>query len=400
MTTTNKIELPSTYTQDAISRDLDIGTEVKCTKRLTTMEVTREQLKELRSDADYYSTEWRYMGKTFMGLGMSAKAALKRIDAALADWPEDPDPDPQGSDDNETTTGEDTMKRNDTTKREPSDWVKEMTDAERHQESKNFARKLSRNLKKAGHDRAVNPRATTFGIKADQPGFYVKANGLGATYVYAMVYLTDHSVMIDPLKETLEGMNYLVKDRSTSMGHQALEVSAPKYWAKEATAADEIEDLKKATKERLQAELEKTPTKAAPKVTQEELDADVCGDVPDDAWDHQEAAPEDLERPQADEDPQGDGIPAPQPTEADLDALRGMVDAAEADARTAWDTNNRNAEDLQKAEDKLALKEAVLTLNRKRVQGLMNANHRLEKRVEALQNELAELKATQAEEAK
>jgi hypothetical protein len=34
---------------------------------------------DLLSDADYYSTEWRQMDKSFFGLGMSAKATKKVV---------------------------------------------------------------------------------------------------------------------------------------------------------------------------------------------------------------------------------------------------------------------------------------------------------------------------------
>jgi hypothetical protein len=66
-----------------------VANVVKVTKNTFTVLLTMEDILELHSDADYYRTEWKYMGcfgtegNEYFGLGMSAKATVKRIDKWL-----------------------------------------------------------------------------------------------------------------------------------------------------------------------------------------------------------------------------------------------------------------------------------------------------------------------------
>ena len=57
-TTTITVKLGNVWCDDALDRELDIGTVVRRTKRLTTLEMTPEQLAEAISAADY--DEWAF----------------------------------------------------------------------------------------------------------------------------------------------------------------------------------------------------------------------------------------------------------------------------------------------------------------------------------------------------
>jgi len=50
-----RLTLPRKYTQDAMERDLDIGTVIQWNKHTIVFDCTREQIAELHSDATYYS---------------------------------------------------------------------------------------------------------------------------------------------------------------------------------------------------------------------------------------------------------------------------------------------------------------------------------------------------------
>lgn len=77
---------PCIWAEDAISRDLDIGTVVRETTRTVHLEQTREQIEESLSDALYYSSEWKHMdmGRFGRRLGASATRAAARAKKALA----------------------------------------------------------------------------------------------------------------------------------------------------------------------------------------------------------------------------------------------------------------------------------------------------------------------------
>ena len=74
-----RYKVPATFYLDHVSRDLPGGTVIKSTKTYVLVELTEEERRELLSDASYYSTDWKYMGREFMGLGKSAAATVRAL---------------------------------------------------------------------------------------------------------------------------------------------------------------------------------------------------------------------------------------------------------------------------------------------------------------------------------
>ncbi len=71
--------LPRTFYDDHVDRDLPGGRIIKTTQRQVTVALTQPELAELKSDAEYYASEWRHMGPAYRHLGQSAKATVTAI---------------------------------------------------------------------------------------------------------------------------------------------------------------------------------------------------------------------------------------------------------------------------------------------------------------------------------
>ena len=72
------IQLPAKWCDDALARELEIGVEISRNKRYITMRMSKAELAEAISDADYYATTYG-LDEDLLGLRRSAKAALKRL---------------------------------------------------------------------------------------------------------------------------------------------------------------------------------------------------------------------------------------------------------------------------------------------------------------------------------
>jgi len=84
-TTTVTLDLPPTFYDDHVSRDLPAGTEIKRTQRYVRVELTREAYDDLLSDARHYSEpdpSWtiRYDAH-LLAISRSARATVKRLEA-------------------------------------------------------------------------------------------------------------------------------------------------------------------------------------------------------------------------------------------------------------------------------------------------------------------------------
>ena len=85
MTKTYELKIPQRFFDDHASRGCVIYSgEKDCyliqkSKTFYLVHLTEEDAIDLLSDADYYSTEWTQMDKSFFGVGMSAKATKKIV---------------------------------------------------------------------------------------------------------------------------------------------------------------------------------------------------------------------------------------------------------------------------------------------------------------------------------
>ena len=79
--TTLTYELPARFFEDHESRGLFNGRVDRRTKSTVTVAMTVLGFDEMLSDARFYSTEWRHMGPEYMGLGSSARATVRRLEA-------------------------------------------------------------------------------------------------------------------------------------------------------------------------------------------------------------------------------------------------------------------------------------------------------------------------------
>jgi hypothetical protein len=75
------VTVPPVFYADHVTRDLPAGRVVKQTKRAVTVELTADELAELRSDAEHYAHSMADAGFEGRGLIASAKATLKALDA-------------------------------------------------------------------------------------------------------------------------------------------------------------------------------------------------------------------------------------------------------------------------------------------------------------------------------
>ncbi len=89
---TTNVTLSAIWVDDARSRDLDIGTEIRRSPsgRMVTLAMTDAQIAEGLSDARYYSTEWVHMahpgdGGEFRRLGGLAATVARRLARIAAD---------------------------------------------------------------------------------------------------------------------------------------------------------------------------------------------------------------------------------------------------------------------------------------------------------------------------
>jgi hypothetical protein len=77
---TVQVTVPPTFYDDHVARDLPAGVEVKRTSRGVVVDLTPDELAELRSDAVHYSNAVRDMGSDFIGLQSSARATVRALD--------------------------------------------------------------------------------------------------------------------------------------------------------------------------------------------------------------------------------------------------------------------------------------------------------------------------------
>jgi hypothetical protein len=80
------VELPPRFYDDHVSRELPAGTEIHRTARLVTVELSREDYAELRSDAEHYAggRASGFDDPDLFGLVSSARATLRRLPTQ---WP-------------------------------------------------------------------------------------------------------------------------------------------------------------------------------------------------------------------------------------------------------------------------------------------------------------------------
>jgi len=79
--TLTRVTIPARFWDDHRARDCNrAGIEVGRTTSRVTITLDEHGIAELVSDAQYYATEWRYMGRQFIGLGRSAAATLAALD--------------------------------------------------------------------------------------------------------------------------------------------------------------------------------------------------------------------------------------------------------------------------------------------------------------------------------
>lgn len=74
------LRLPPRFYADHVSRDLPAGTVVRRTKTGVYVELTEDEVAEIRSDADYYATAGDAFDTDLRGLVASAKATVRAID--------------------------------------------------------------------------------------------------------------------------------------------------------------------------------------------------------------------------------------------------------------------------------------------------------------------------------
>lgn len=74
-----QVKLPPAFYWDHRFRDLPSGEVVKETSRYVLVNLTPDELAEIESDASYYATEGKYMGRHLQGIVSSARATLRRI---------------------------------------------------------------------------------------------------------------------------------------------------------------------------------------------------------------------------------------------------------------------------------------------------------------------------------
>jgi hypothetical protein len=85
MTTTFTLKVPTRFLDDHASRGCVIYSGekdayvIQKTKTFYVVRLNEADAIDLLSDADYYSTEWSQMDRSFFGLGMSAKATKKSV---------------------------------------------------------------------------------------------------------------------------------------------------------------------------------------------------------------------------------------------------------------------------------------------------------------------------------
>jgi hypothetical protein len=85
MTTTFTLKVPTRFFDDHVSRGCVIYSGekdayvVQKTKTFYVVRLNEADAIDLISDADYYSTEWTQMDKSFFGLGRSAVATKKVV---------------------------------------------------------------------------------------------------------------------------------------------------------------------------------------------------------------------------------------------------------------------------------------------------------------------------------
>ena len=74
------VSLSAIWVDDAQSRGLDIGTEVRRspTGKMVELQMTDDQLAEAASDSRFYATDWKYMTEC-QRLGRSAQSAAKKL---------------------------------------------------------------------------------------------------------------------------------------------------------------------------------------------------------------------------------------------------------------------------------------------------------------------------------
>lgn len=82
------IDIPAKFASDHYERDLSSGTLIKRGRQIWTFECTEAELREWLEDAEHYSdcasAGWG-MGREAVGLQASARATVKRVQAALAE---------------------------------------------------------------------------------------------------------------------------------------------------------------------------------------------------------------------------------------------------------------------------------------------------------------------------
>lgn len=79
MTTKRTYTVPARFYEDHAGRcDFGCPYPSRFTGRIE-VELTPEQVEDLYSDADYYSTDWIFMGREYVGLGRSAKATVEAL---------------------------------------------------------------------------------------------------------------------------------------------------------------------------------------------------------------------------------------------------------------------------------------------------------------------------------
>lgn len=81
----HKLELPRRFYEDHEDRELPSGHAVSRSASSVIVEVTDDELKEIRADASHYDWMWTNGGmeKEYFGLCMSARATVRRIDTYL-----------------------------------------------------------------------------------------------------------------------------------------------------------------------------------------------------------------------------------------------------------------------------------------------------------------------------
>lgn len=76
---TKTYTVPKTFTADALSRDLNIGTVISSNNKQIKLEATEEQIEELFFDAQFYVSEAKEFGADFKSICQSAKATMASI---------------------------------------------------------------------------------------------------------------------------------------------------------------------------------------------------------------------------------------------------------------------------------------------------------------------------------